>query len=65
MQRCMHSKLMDTDDTATSVPNNQVAKTLVGEAVDVDMPLATQGLDSLAAMELRQKLAGTSSPADS
>ncbi len=37
-------------------PTDQVAQALVGEAVDVDVPLATQGLDSLAAMELRQKL---------
>ena len=34
----------------------QVAQALVGEAVDMDQPLAAQGLDSLAAMELRQKL---------
>ena len=34
----------------------QVAQALVGEAVDADQPLAAQGLDSLAAMELRQKL---------
>ena len=34
----------------------QVAQALVGEALDVELPLATQGLDSLAAMELRQKL---------
>ena len=44
------------DDTVNSLQAGQVAQALVGEAVDVDLPLATQGLDSLAAMELRQML---------
>lgn len=34
----------------------QVVADLVGDGVDVGEPLAGQGLDSLAAMELRQKL---------
>lgn len=33
-----------------------VARDLIGGDVDVGEPLAGQGLDSLAAMELRQKL---------
>ena len=34
----------------------EVVQELTGEVVDPDQPLAVQGLDSLAAMELRQKL---------
>ena len=34
----------------------EVAADLVGGSIDVGEPLAGQGLDSLAAMELRQKL---------
>lgn len=34
----------------------EVVRELTGESVDPDQPLAGQGLDSLAAMELRQKL---------
>ena len=34
----------------------QVAAELIGGAVDVGEPLVGQGLDSLASMELRQKL---------
>jgi aryl carrier-like protein len=34
----------------------QVASELIGGAVDVGEPLVGQGLDSLASMELRQKL---------
>lgn len=34
----------------------EMVTSYIGEAVDRDAPLAQQGLDSLAAMELRQKL---------
>ena len=34
----------------------ELVKGFVGSDVSADMPLAAQGLDSLAAMELRQKL---------
>lgn len=41
----------------------KVASELIGGSVDVGEPLAGQGLDSLASMELRQKLQVVIGPA--
>ena len=41
---------------ATEAAIVDLVTSYIGEVVDGDSPLAQQGLDSLAAMELRQKL---------
>lgn len=46
----------DIDPSALEAEIKEMVAGYVGMDVDVSMPLAAQGLDSLAAMELRQKL---------
>lgn len=50
------SRITVTSPAALEAEIKEMVMGYVGTGMDVNVPLAAQGLDSLAAMELRQKL---------